>query len=64
MISGMASLLIDYPDQTAVNKTSFMQQLITYARQHTRGKVTNGTAPWVGEVTCSLASLAKTHKIG
>lgn len=50
MITGMASVLIDYPSQETVTKQGWMDQLLSFARQHTRGKVVNGSAPWVGEV--------------
>jgi hypothetical protein len=50
MIAGLGSLLVDYPAQTAVTKADFMHQLRMYARQHTHGRATNGTSPWIGEV--------------
>ena len=50
LISGMASLLLDYPTQAVVTREAFMEQLLSFARQHTKGFATNGVSPWIGEV--------------
>ena len=50
LVTGMASLLLDYPAQSTVTPKDFMTLLKGYARQHTAGVAANGVSPWVGEV--------------